>query len=66
MVFVPRSAFAMTYLDTIHCEEQPAVEGRQRIACSRISAEGEGSRTLVFESVDWLPVMWLVEDTIVR
>lgn len=62
MVFVPRSSFAITYLDTIQCEQLSAVDGRQRIACSRISFEGEGSRTLVFDSLDGLPVMWLIDD----
>lgn len=62
MVFVPRSAFALTYFDTIRCEQVDTVEGRQLFACTRESFEGEGSRTLVLESVEWLPVMWLLED----
>jgi hypothetical protein len=59
---LPRSMFGLTYLDRIQCSPLDDVDWRQRIACERISFEGAGNRTLVFESVERLPVMWLLED----
>lgn len=62
MTIRPRSAFGVTVLDSVTCEEQMPAAGRSRYACTRHSFEGsQFDRTFVFDALPGLPIMWLVE-----
>lgn len=63
MTIRPNSAFGVTFLDTISCEERPIPQtGRIRYACTRESFENvESNITFIYESLSGLPLMWLVE-----
>jgi hypothetical protein len=62
MTIRPNSAFTVTYLDSITCEEQPQPGGRIRYACTRQAFEGEQfNNTFVYDTLPGLPLMWRVE-----